>query len=79
MLDQLLTNLRTARERRLLWDLDIVDLNKEIAETIRQDQLLAELKRQGLVDPDLLISRSSKLAEQRRDAKVKKERLMEAG
>lgn len=78
ILNQLLSNLQTARERRLLWSLDIVELNREIAETIRQDQLLAELKRQGLVDPDLLISRGSRLAEQRRKAKLKKEQLMEA-
>ena len=34
------------------------------------------LKQQGAVDPDLFLSRSDQLAEQRRTAKLKKERLL---
>lgn len=54
VLSQLLTDLQTAQNRKLLWSLDIVELNKQIADIVRQERLLAELKQQGLVDPDHL-------------------------
>ena len=38
---------------------------------------MAELKQQGLVDPDIFISRGNTLAEQLRTAKLEKERLLE--
>ena len=62
----------------MLWSLDIVKLNDEIADIISQDRLLAPLKQQGLVDPDLFISRRDRLAEQLRTTKLEKERLLEA-
>ena len=58
--------------------MDIVKLNDRIADIIGQDRLLAQLKQQGLVDPDLFISRRDKLAEQLRTAKLEKEHLLEA-
>lgn len=62
----------------MLWSMDIVKLNDKIADIISQDRLLAQLKQQGLVDPDLFISRRDRLAEQLRTAKLEKERLLEA-
>ena len=34
-----------------------MELNNQIADITRQDRLLTQLKHQGLVDPDLFISR----------------------
>lgn len=62
----------------MLWSIDIVNLNSMIADIVSQDRLLAQLKQQGLVDPDLFISRRDRLAEQLRTAKLEKERLLEA-
>ena len=78
ILKQLLRDLQAAREARMLWSMDIVKLNDKIADIISQDRLLAQLKQQGLVDPDLFISRRDRLAEQLRTAKLEKERLLEA-
>ena len=52
--------------------------NSMIADIVSQDRLLAQLKQQGLVDPDLFISRRDRLAEQLRTAKLEKERLLAA-
>ena len=78
ILHQLLTDLQAARKGKLLWSLDIVALNQKIADITRQDRLLAQLKQQGLVDPDIFISRRNELAEQLRAAKLEKERFLEA-
>lgn len=78
ILAQLLDDLRTARNGRLLWNLDIVEINNRIANITRQDRLLAQLKQQGDVDPDIFISRRDTLAKQLRDLKLEKERLLEA-
>ena len=79
ILHQLLADLQSARKGKLLWSLDIVALNQKIADITRQDRLLAQLKQQGLVDPDIFISRQNELAEQLRTAKLEKERFLEAG
>ena len=78
ILKQLLKDLQAAREARMLWSMDIVKLNDKIADIISQDRLLAQLKQQGLVDPDLFISRRDRLAEQLRTAKLEKERFLES-
>ena len=78
ILSQLLTDLQTAQNGKLLWSLDIVELNKQIADIVRQERLLVELKQQGLVDPDIYITRSNTLAEQLRTAKLEKERFLES-
>ena len=54
ILTQLLADLQNARKGKLLWSLDIVALNQKIADITRQDRLLAQLKQQGLVGPDIL-------------------------
>ena len=60
----------------MLWSLDIVDLNKRIADLSDQDRMLADMNKCGLVDPDIFISQSNELARQLRAAKQEKERLL---
>jgi len=74
----MLETLRTIRDRRLLWSEDIVSLNKKISELSSQNQTLAFLKQNGLVDPDIFISKSNELTRQLRQAKLDKEKLMAA-
>ena len=74
----MLTNLQTIRNRRMLWSPDIVALNKRISDLSSQNQTLAFLKRQGLVDPDIFIAKTNELTKQLRQAKLEKEKLMDA-
>lgn len=76
LLPALLTNLKTIRERRMLWREDVIELNKQISELLSQNQLLAELNEHGLVDPDIFIAQTNELAQQLRGLKLQKERLM---
>ena len=78
ILTQLISDLRTAKNGSLLWSEDIVELNKQISDIASQERLLAQLKQQGVVDPDIFISRSNLLAERRRELKLKKERILHA-
>ena len=55
---------------------NIVEINKQISDIASQERLLAQLKQQGVVDPDIFISQSNQLAEQRREAKLKKSRIL---
>ena len=72
----MISDLQSVRERRMLWSVDIVDLNKRIADISDQDRMLADMNQCGLVDPDIFISQSNELARQLRAAKQEKERLM---
>ncbi len=76
ILQQMLSDLRTIRERQLLWREDVVELNKQISELTSQNQMLAELKKQGLIDPDIFIAQTNELAQQLRETKLRKERLI---
>ena len=76
ILAPLLTDLQMIRSRRFLWSPDIIELNKQISNITSQNQLLAMLKQQGGVDPDIFISRSNELAEQLRAVKQEKSRLL---
>lgn len=78
ILEQMLETLQTIRDRRLLWSEDIVSINKKISELSSQNQTLAFLKQNGLVDPDIFISKSNELTRQLRQAKLDKEELMAA-
>ena len=78
ILEQMLENLRLIRERRMLWSPDIITLNKRISELSSQNQTLAFLKQQGLVDPDIFISKSNELARQLRQAQLDREKLVNA-
>ena len=62
----------------MLWSPDVIELNKRISDILSQNQMLAVLKQQGLVDPDIFISKTNELAEQLRKLKFEKERLLEA-
>ena len=78
VLPQMLATLRTVRNQRMLWSEDIIELNKRISNITSQNQLLAMLKQQGGVDPDIFISRSNELVEQLRIVKQEKSRLLNA-
>ena len=76
ILSDLITNLQSIRERKFLWSVDVIELNKQIAELTSQNQLLATLRESGCVDPDIFISKSNKLTEQLRAAKQAKSRIL---
>ena len=78
LLKRMLHDLQTVRERQMLWSPDIIDLNKQISSLYSQNQLLADMKKNGLVDPDIFISRSNELGEQLRAAKLQKDRVLSA-
>jgi len=77
ILGKMLTDLQTIHNRRMLWSLDVIELNKRISKLTSQNQLLATLKQQGLVDSDIFISQTNALTEQLRTAKLEKERLLD--
>ena len=78
VLTQLMIDLQAAHTGKMLWSSEIMELNNQIADLTRQDRLLAQLKQQGLVDPDIFISRRDALAEQLRAVKLEKEQLLES-
>ena len=78
ILPQMLTTLQDVRRQRMLRSEDVIELNQRISNISSQNQLLAMLKQQGGVDPDIFISRSNELAEQLRAVKLEKERLLNA-
>lgn len=76
ILTQLISDLYAVRTGSLLWSENIVEINKQISDIASQERLLAQLKQQGVVDPDIFISRSNQLAERRRELKLQKERIL---
>lgn len=54
ILTQLISDLYAARTGSLLWSENIVEINKQISDIASQERLLAQLKQQGVVDPDIL-------------------------
>ena len=78
ILQRVLGNLYEMTNHRMLWSPDVIELNKRISDILSQNQMLAVLKQQGLVDPDIFISKTNELAEQLRKLKLEKERLLEA-
>ena len=77
ILSKMISTYLEVKSRRMLWSLDVIELNKRIADLTNQNQLLTMLKQQGLVDSDLFISRSNAISEQLRKAKQEKNRIME--
>ena len=77
VLDFLVKNLIDVRNRQMLWSPAVVELNKQISDILNQSHALALLNKQGLVDPDIFISKSNQLAEQLRNAKQQKERILQ--
>lgn len=78
ILTQMLLDLQAVRNRRMLWSIDVIELNQRIAGITDQNRRLAEMNQYGLVDSDIFISKTNKLAEQLRAAKLEKERLIGA-
>ena len=78
ILNTMLTSLQAIRSRQMLWSLDVIELNKQISELTSQNQMLATLKQQGLIDPDIFISQSNELTKKLRTVKLEKERLLAA-
>ncbi len=76
VLKQMISNLQSVQERRMLWSLEIVELNKRISDISDQDRTLASLNKLGLVDPDIFIAQSNQLAQQLRAAKQEKEKVL---
>lgn len=62
----------------MLWSIDVIEINKKISDVLSQNQMLAVLKQQGLVDPDIFISKTNELTKQLRELKLQKERLLKA-
>ena len=52
--------------------------SKRISDLSSQNQTLAFLKQQGLVDPDIFIAKNNELTKQLRQVKLEKEKLMDA-
>ena len=75
---QLQADLRAVHNRRLLWSEKIVSLNQRISDITDENHLLAEMNSMGLVDPDLYIARSNRLAQDLKEAKQERDRLMNA-
>ena len=76
VLKQMISNLQSIQERRMLWSLEIMELNKRISDISDQDRTLASLNKLGLVDPDIFIAQSNQLAQQLRAAKLEKEKVL---
>ena len=78
ILQRVLGNLYEMTNHRMLWSPDVIELNKRISDILSQNQMLAVLKQQGLVDPDIFISKTNELAEQLRKLKLEKEHLLDS-
>ena len=77
ILTTMVENLEVVRERQMLWSPDIIEINKRISNVTSQSHKLSLLNQQGAVDSDVFISKSNQLAEQLRNAKREKERLLQ--
>lgn len=61
----------------MLWSPDVIEINKKISVISNQSHRLAVLNQQGIVDPDIFMSKNNQLAEQLRKAKQEKDRLQD--
>lgn len=77
ILTTMVEDLDGVRERQMLWSPDIIEINKRISNVTSQSHKLSLLNQQGAVDSDVFISKSNQLAEQLRNAKREKERLLQ--
>ena len=76
ILMEMQASLIEVRNRRMLWSPDIIGLNKRISDILSQNQMLAVLKQQGLVDPDIFISKTNELTKELHELKIQKEKLL---
>ena len=77
ILQTMIQNLTAIRERQMLWSADILTLNREISDLSSQLQMLAVMRQQGLIDPDIHIAQSNAVTQQLRTAKQKKDQLLQ--
>lgn len=75
VLGQLLSDLKSVKDKKMLWSEDVIALNKKISELSDQNRMLAEMKKLGLVDSDIFIAKTNDLARQLAEAKQKKARI----
>ena len=73
----MLSNLQKVRYSRMLWNKDVISLNKKISDILSQVQFLTQLQQAGGVDPDTFITSNNKLSEQLRRLKQEKARLLD--
>ena len=78
ILTEMLQNFQMMRRARMLHSPDVVSINTKISQLSSQNQMLAMLNQQGLVDPDIFISRSNDLAREIIQAEQKREKLLSA-
>ena len=77
VISQMLSNLQKVRYSRMLWNEDVISLNKKISDILSQVQFLTQLQQAGGVAPDTFISSNNKLSEQLRRLKQEKARLLD--
>ena len=76
IMSHLIKKTSVVNKRQMLWSEDMIDLNIKISDIMSQCHTLSLLNIQGIVDPDIFISKSNQLAEQLRKAKQQKEKLL---
>ena len=76
ILEQMISGFQMIRSRKILLNEEIIALNKKIADLSSQNQTLAFLKQQGLVDSDIFIAKTSDIAKQLQQAKREKRKLI---
>jgi hypothetical protein len=75
----MLSKLQTIENRRMLWSMDVIELNNQISDLQCQNQMLTQLNQQGLIDSDIFIYQSNEIASQMRELKRKKAQAMDNG
>jgi hypothetical protein len=75
----MLSKLQTIENRRMLWSMDVIELNNQISDLQCQNQMLTQLNQQGLIDSDIFIYQSNEIASQLRELKRKKTQAMDNG
>lgn len=76
VLTELAADLRKIKENRLLWDIEIIQLNKRISDLNHQNRMLAEMNQAGLVDSDIFLSQSREMARQLKECKAQKDNIL---
>lgn len=77
ILEEMTTSMQKIRSYRMLWSEDVIELNKRISDLSSQNQMLAQLNQQGLIDSDIFIYQSNELAQQLQEVKIKKKHLLD--
>ena len=73
----MLEQLRELKRHRNLSNLQVAELNRQIAELTERNHVLNGLKSKGIIDSDLFISQTDELNRKIRELKAEKNKLME--